>query len=114
MNSLAACYGYVSKPWVNFDQNSLDINYYHPTVVREALLTLAERPMANIVKSHHPAEFFRGELADSTNATASLSSAETRSRSWFPTGGSSIASAGTRGRRQRTEFLSPAPSRAVG
>ncbi len=62
MNALAACYGYVSAPWVNFDRPSLNINYYHPAEVRDALLALAARPMANVVKSHHPADFFAAEL----------------------------------------------------
>src|SRR5580692_3676771 len=63
MNSLAACYGYVSLPWINFDhptQSVLDI--YSRGAIRDLLLGMANRPMANIVKSHHPPEFFTGEL----------------------------------------------------
>lgn len=62
MNALAACYGYVSSPWVNFDRPMVNINYFHPPEVRDALLALAERPLANVVKSHHPAGFYAGEL----------------------------------------------------
>jgi hypothetical protein len=62
MNALAACCGYVSAPWINFDLPSLNINYFKPTEVGWALRTLATRPLANIVKSHHPADFFAGEL----------------------------------------------------
>jgi hypothetical protein len=58
MNALAACYGYVSAPWVNFDTFSVGVNFYYPRAVSDVLLKLAEHPMANIVKSHHPADFF--------------------------------------------------------
>ncbi len=63
MNALAACYGYVSAPWVNLDTPTLNINYFCPPEIRGALLGLAARPMANVVKSHHPVEFFADELA---------------------------------------------------
>lgn len=63
MNALASCYGYVSVPWVDLDRHAININYYYPPQVREALLTLASRPLANVLKSHHQAEFFTGELA---------------------------------------------------
>jgi hypothetical protein len=62
MNSLAACYGYVSFPWINFDGPTFNINYYYSLDVREILLAIADRPLANVVKSHHPAEFFGDEL----------------------------------------------------
>lgn len=62
MNSLAACFGYVSNPWVNLDpaESSLNINYYGGRW--DELLKLAERRMANIVKSHLPAAFFQNML----------------------------------------------------
>jgi hypothetical protein len=62
MNALAACYGYVSAPFVNFDLPHVNINYYCLPTVRDALLALAARPMANVVKSHHAADFFAAEL----------------------------------------------------
>jgi hypothetical protein len=62
MNALAACYGYVSAPWVNLDLPTVNINYYYPPRVRDILLALAARPMANVVKSHHPADLFAAEL----------------------------------------------------
>src|SRR6516162_5760778 len=62
MNALAACYGYVSDPWINFDRPSLNINYYQAAEVREILLALGAQRMANVVKSHHPVDFFAGEL----------------------------------------------------
>ena len=62
MNALASCYGYVSTPWVDFDRPTFNINYFYLPEVRELLLALADRPMANIVKSHHAVEFFTGAL----------------------------------------------------
>jgi hypothetical protein len=62
MNALAACYGYVSAPWVDFDRPTFNINYFYLPEVRDLLLALADRPMANVVKSHHSVEFFSGEL----------------------------------------------------
>jgi hypothetical protein len=62
MNSLAACYGYVSAPWIDFDRPLVNINYFYLPEVMEALLGLAAGPMANLVKSHHPADFFGSEL----------------------------------------------------
>jgi hypothetical protein len=62
MNALAACYGYVSDPWINLDGPTVNINYFYPRDVRDTLLALAARPMANVIKSHHPADFFATEL----------------------------------------------------
>ena len=63
MNALAACYGYVSQPWINFDQPPLAINFYSPTAIREHLLTVAAGPRTHLIKSHHQAGFFAGELS---------------------------------------------------
>lgn len=62
MNSLAACYGYTSNPFINFDRPDVEINYCQASKVRQVLLALAARPMANVVKSHHAVDFFKGEL----------------------------------------------------
>jgi hypothetical protein len=62
MNSLANCYGYVTTPWIDFDRPTFNINYYYLPEARDLLLALADRPMANVVKSHHTVEFFNGEL----------------------------------------------------
>lgn len=62
MNTLAASYGYVSQPWINFDHLSVAINFYSPSQVREQLLALAAGPRTQLVKSHHQAGFFAGEL----------------------------------------------------
>lgn len=62
MNALAACYDYVSSPWIDFDRQTFNINFFYPPEVGGLLMALADRPMANIVKSHHPIDFFNGEL----------------------------------------------------
>jgi hypothetical protein len=62
MNSLAACYGYVSEPRVDLDISSFNINYFYPPEIADLLLSLATEPLASVVKSHHSAEFFAGEL----------------------------------------------------
>ncbi len=62
MNALAACYGYVSNLWIDLDRHALNINYYYPEFLRNTLLALARQPLANVVKSHHQAEFFTSEL----------------------------------------------------
>jgi hypothetical protein len=66
MNALAACYGYVSAPWVNLDHGESSLNINYGGGIREELLALAARRMANIVKSHHPVAFFENELASLT------------------------------------------------
>jgi hypothetical protein len=62
MNGLAACYGYVTTPWIDFDRPTFNINYYYLPEVRDLLLAIADRPMANVIKSHHAVEFFANEL----------------------------------------------------
>ncbi len=62
MNSLASCYGYVTTPWIDFDRTTFNINFYYLPEVRDLLLALADRPLANVLKSHHSVEFFAGEL----------------------------------------------------
>ena len=75
MNALAACYGYVSDPWVNFDLPSVNINYFRPGAVLQFLDALTERPLANTVKSHHPAEFFAAGAVAAATAPADASAA---------------------------------------
>lgn len=63
MNTLAACYGHVSVPWIDLDTPWHNILHLHDRAkVRDILLELTQRPLANLVKSHHPADFFSGEL----------------------------------------------------
>lgn len=73
MNALAACYGYAAEPWINFDFPDTNINYFKSWSVREHLLSLAARPIANIVKSHHAVDFFVGELPRLTDRYVFLS-----------------------------------------
>jgi hypothetical protein len=63
MNALAACYGYVSLPCIDLDhpsENLLDRSSRDE--ICDALMALATGPLANIVKSHHSADFFAGTL----------------------------------------------------
>ena len=62
MNAIARGYGYTSWPWIDFDSPTFPINYYQPQSVANALSSLADRRVANIVKSHHAAGFFDGIL----------------------------------------------------
>ena len=41
MNALAACYGYVSAPWVNLCLPTVNSNSYYPPRVRNTPLSLA-------------------------------------------------------------------------
>ncbi len=63
INSLATCYGYINDPYVDLDRNAININYYDSTAIGDVLLKIGrERSLANVVKSHHPSGFFKGEL----------------------------------------------------
>jgi hypothetical protein len=62
MNTLAACYGYVSRPWIDLDHFHVNINFYYPRHVRESLLALAAQSRTRLIKSHHQVGFFSGEL----------------------------------------------------
>lgn len=62
MNSMAAEFGYVSKPFVNFDQPQLNINYFHPdSVLKYFVKTKSTRPDV-IRKSHHQVAFFEPHI----------------------------------------------------
>jgi Sulfotransferase domain len=63
MNALAACYGYVSEPWINLDYPQVNIHYTYPSDLGGYLRLVALRPIANVVKSHHPVDFFADELS---------------------------------------------------
>jgi hypothetical protein len=62
INALGNAYGYGSRDFLDFDQNSLNINYFHPQAVAHTLSTAASRLIPPIVKSHHSVEFFDGIL----------------------------------------------------
>jgi hypothetical protein len=66
MNAVGACLDYVSRPWFDVDRHQLNINYYDKAALRAALLEIARRRPAHILKSHHEFDFFdgiAGELA---------------------------------------------------
>jgi hypothetical protein len=58
MNTLARCFGYISSPWIDLDRPRININYYAPSTLAEALLSLANYRLANVLKSHHEFRFF--------------------------------------------------------
>ncbi len=62
MNSIARAYGYTSKPWLDLDQHQIQLNYFYPPSIAEALEYFASQRIASIVKSHHSAAFFDGVL----------------------------------------------------
>lgn len=64
MNSLDACFDYVSRPWVNFDRSELNFNFYQPLNIKSVILALAQARAPNIVKSHHEFAFFADIIAD--------------------------------------------------
>jgi hypothetical protein len=63
MNTLAACYGYISQPWIDFDQLHFQFNFYYPRHICDELLALTADQRNRLVKSHHQAGFFAGELS---------------------------------------------------
>lgn len=57
MNTLADNFGYVSSKWINLDIDN-PINFYAPANIIGFLQCMFGKPVLNIVKSHHPVEFF--------------------------------------------------------
>ncbi|MBF0369456.1 MAG: sulfotransferase domain-containing protein [Magnetococcales bacterium] len=68
MNSLAASYGYVAKPWINFDSDQFNINYFHPPRVARFFQQFSSYPLSQIIKSHHHVDFFAGVLEEITQS----------------------------------------------
>lgn len=64
MNSLARSYGYVARPWVNLDLTHYPINYHAPWELARVLTAHGSKHIANVVKTHHAAEFFAPILPD--------------------------------------------------
>jgi hypothetical protein len=64
INALAAAYGYPAIGFLDFDQTSLNINYFHARAVGEALVRAARLPSATTIKSHHAVEFFEDALPE--------------------------------------------------
>ena len=63
MNSLAKCFGYISRPWVNFDSTTLNINFFAAGDVLGYFEQFRGQSVANIVKSHHEYGFFAHSMA---------------------------------------------------
>lgn len=62
MNTVANHFGYISKPWWNFDFDSLTINFHSSLAIERYFRQSHDRPIINILKSHHPATFFSETL----------------------------------------------------
>lgn len=59
MNTLAAEFGYVSKPHADFDQPVVNINFFAPTAI-ERFFTETHRNKPEVIrKSHHQFDFFK-------------------------------------------------------
>jgi len=63
MNTIAACFDYVSFPWVDLDRRQFNINYYNAQSLQGSILKFAKLRPANILKSHHQFEFFSEIIA---------------------------------------------------
>ena len=58
MNTVAACFGYVSAPWLDIDRHQFNINYFHSPSLQQLIRKLADLRAANMLKSHHEFAFF--------------------------------------------------------
>jgi len=56
MNSIAVNFDYISSPWFNFD-SELNLNFHSADELHGFLAQLKSKPIANILKSHHPFDF---------------------------------------------------------
>ncbi len=57
MNTLALNFGYFAKPWWNFDFE-LSLNFHSSENLFEYLKQVHDKPVINILKSHHHIDFF--------------------------------------------------------
>lgn len=62
MNTVGNHFGYIAKPWWNFDFDSLTINFHATLSIQRYLRIHHDKSILNILKSHHPADFFDGIL----------------------------------------------------
>ncbi|HTI66007.1 MAG TPA: sulfotransferase domain-containing protein, partial [Caulobacteraceae bacterium] len=62
MNALSYGYGYTAEPWVDLDGHAVAIDYSSPPQIAQALEARADDPLLRLVKSHHAAGLFAGEL----------------------------------------------------
>lgn len=66
MNTLALNFGYLSKPWWNFDFE-LCLNFHSSGHLITYLKQVYDKPVINILKSHHPIDFFSEFLDNFAN-----------------------------------------------
>lgn len=57
MNTLALNFGYLSQPWWNFDYD-IPINFHSFETIKYYFNLFHNKPVLNILKSHHPFSFF--------------------------------------------------------
>jgi hypothetical protein len=58
MNTVAACFGYVSNPWLDIDRHRFNINYFHAPSLQHLIGKLVQLRVANMLTSHHEFAFF--------------------------------------------------------
>ena len=61
INALTRAYDYPER-FLDFDQSSLNINYFAPQTIANAVAEVAKRRSSAVIKSHHTADFFDGIL----------------------------------------------------
>src|SRR5688572_13418899 len=61
INTCGNHFGYLSKPWWNFEFQ-LRVGIYFPKSILGFWLQMHDKPVLNPLKSHHPATFFPGIL----------------------------------------------------
>lgn len=67
MNTLALNFDYIAQPWINFDLQ-LGINFFHAPTLVKCFKSINEKPLKNIIKSHHPFNFFADFIDYLSNA----------------------------------------------
>lgn len=71
INALTRAYNYPER-FLNFDQGSLNINYFAPQAIATTVDELAKRRSSALIKSHHAVDFFDGILDEVLKKTIVL------------------------------------------
>jgi hypothetical protein len=59
MNSIAQNFGYIAKPWIDFDFK-LGLNFYAPRYLKSDFFDkIHHKPISQIIKSHHSVDFLK-------------------------------------------------------
>ncbi len=61
MNTLEQNFGYIAKTWINFDYN-LSFNFHVPQSLLDFIKQFHDKPVLNIIKSHHHIDFFKDTM----------------------------------------------------